>query len=296
MAKRRTQQPDPTSADASREPDAVVEAFRSTLKRLGLKVKSRWGAKIKIAYPSGEQVVNITNLTKQLQQHDSAEWDTLIEQFVQHLAPGRVLDASAVFQRPYTEIKSMLMPCLQSPGPGMWSRELAADLHLGIAVDTPEHIMYVPEAVIAKSGHPAEEWLAQAEQNLIERTPADWYEVVRKRPYELRVTTMEDCYDSARSVVLDRLLPKEAKHGWIVAPLSRDEMAFVPDRYENPDQIIGELAVIVASRVDQVAYPISHRVYTLKQGEWATKPMILGPGNMPIFIEVNPPWLDTTGE
>lgn len=296
MAKRRLQRSDSTPSDRSAEADAVIEAFRVTLHRLGLKDKSRRGAKIRIVYPSGEQVVDITNLTKQLQQHDSADWEALIEQFVRLMDPGRVKDVTAVFHRPYTEIKGMLMPCLRNPGPGIWSRELATDLHLVLAVDTPEHILYVPEAVIAESSHPVEEWLTQAEQNLIERTPADWYEVVRKRPYELRVTTIKDCYDSARSLVLDKLLPKESKRGWIVSPLSRDEMVFVPDRYENRDEIIGELAGIVASRVGQAAYPISHRIYTLRQGEWATKPMVLGPGNMPIFIEINPPGLDTVSD
>jgi hypothetical protein len=86
--------------------------------------------------------------------------------------------------------------------------------------------------------------------------------------------------------VLDRLLPQEARYGWIVAPLSRDEMAFTPNRYRRRDQIIADLAVRVAERIEKIPYPISQRIYIVKDGEWTTKPMLLGPNNTPVFFQV----------
>src|SRR5207249_1768958 len=67
-------------------------------------------------------------------------------------------------------------------------------------------------------------------------------------------------------------------------PVSRDEMAFVPNRYRKPSAMIAELSTIAASRWESEAYPISPRLYSVKAGKWSTEPMYVGPDNERILV------------
>jgi hypothetical protein len=289
-----------TAADSADDFRQIVEAFRATAQRLGVRIKNRRAMRFKIVDSSGEHSVNIDNLAKQLRQHEPEAWDQVIETFLRGVASAsaHVEETLALTEQPFAKIKELLMPCLKSnaPGGGIWSHELAPDLTILMAIDTPQHMLFVREEMIDESGHSDEEWLEQAKRNLVARTPAQWYDIVFKRPYELRQTITEDCYDSARCLVLDRLLPQETRYGWIVAPFSRDKMALTPNRYRRRDQIIEDLADKVAERIEQIPYPISHRIYIVKDGEWITKPMILGPNNTPVFIQVNAPGFSDEGD
>lgn len=201
--------------------------------------------------------------------HALAHRDPMQERIALTLASGPVTDE--------TMQRIRAIPSQPSPETAL--------LYLTLVVDLPDTMSFVTDPMLAEAGRPADEWVARAKQNLIDRTPDDWFVVEHPESGICRIN-VNDSYDAPRALVLDELLPGRADRGWFVAPIAREEVYFVPVSGANWFPARGDGLVLVPSvnplattylpmlkRLAEQEYPktnyaLSDQLFWVYQGAW----------------------------
>jgi hypothetical protein len=147
-----------------------------------------------------------------------------------------------------------------------------------IGIDLPTTIAYAYVDMVEKSGRPGDDWLRLARKNLLNRTPDDWFAVVHEESGILG-TMAEDSYDASRALVLDELLPGRADRGWFVAPISRDEVYFVPATAKSSAGPIRTLRNVALKESGKSNHALSDDVFWVYQGTWHHYPFVEIEGN-----------------
>jgi|GEM_PF-2616758 len=151
-------------------------------------------------------------------------------------------------------------------------------LYLTLVIDLPETMAFVSSEMLDESGQSAEEWMAIAVNNLQERTPADWYEVIHQESGICRAV-VQDSYDAPRMLLLDELLPDEAPMGWFVAPVARDTVYFVPASPEFANRYLLALREIAKEEFPEADHALSDELFWVHEGAWYHFPIDMVEGH-----------------
>jgi hypothetical protein len=146
-------------------------------------------------------------------------------------------------------------------------------LSVMLAIDHPKKTTLVTADMIGQSDQPGDKWLQLARRNLRARTPADWFILVDGQS-EICCTSVNDGYDSGRALLLDKLLPEKAERGWFVAPITRDDVYFVPAASANARAALFQMKRHAERRYGLASNSLSKEVFWVYQGKWYLFPFI----------------------
>jgi hypothetical protein len=260
-----------------RYPGSFLLAFREAAASLDWKI-TRWlGPAVACVDPQGrEHVVGLENLFRRARREERACWPELIATFLgmidrEHLQEPPT-DLAAVADRLLLRLGRPVGP--RPDAPEMWAQPLAGTaLSVNLVIDYPQSMYYVTVAMVADSGRPAEEWLAQATANLKTQTPEGCFEVVHQDS-GMRQCAIGDAYDSSRAFLLDELLPETRAEGYLVALPGRDEILVLP--VTGPSLAYAPLLKNVAEQSFRTApYAITDEVFWVHEGRWHLFPIDL---------------------
>ncbi len=150
----------------------------------------------------------------------------------------------------------------------VWSSPLeGTGLVQVLVVDFPEAMNYVTRDMIEGSGRTGEEWLAFALDNLRAITGPEMVVTLEDECGVFGCGT-GDAYDAARGLVMERLWPDAAPHGFLVGVPTRDALLFYPVDEELLDRRFTELLIATIKWHDKEPYPISDKLFWVQGGEW----------------------------
>lgn len=259
----------------SRYPGTFLLAFREAMTGLGWQVVHWLGDAVDCADAEGEKhTVGLENLYRRCRREDRTRWPELIREF---LAKVRSAEVTADAEADLAAVAGQLLVRLGKPFAALpdsmhvWSRQLqGTPLCLNLVIDHPETMSYVTQEMVEKSGRSGDEWLAQALDNLHERTPADCFSTIHEESGML-LCSVADAYDSSRALLLDALLPESHGFGCFVAIPSRDELLVLPVSRSSLAYV--HLMKLLADRNFKTApYAISNELYWVRQGDWCLFP------------------------
>src|SRR5262249_11039530 len=119
--------------------------------------------------------------------------------------------------------------------------------------------------------------------NLRERTPADWLDLIDEET-GIGMIHVGDCYDAARTLILDALLPETAAAGCWVAPLGRERVFLLPVALPALRHV--HLLKLLAEKTFRgTPSPISDEVYWVHERQWYLFPIEIRDKN----VTVTPP-------
>jgi len=250
-------------------PKAFIQCVEATLSQLGLSVKSWDGEHLSVINDEGKDSrVYLGNLFRRTQNHPPDDWPDMILHFLRHITA------------PMDEIPDDLHNCPQQLMPRIgqpidlpmdkerpWSQSLnETDLCLNLVIDYPDRMAYVMERMVDASGEPAQHWVEIAMDNLAQRTTGEWVHVIDEES-GISCSTVNDSYDAARALILERLLPDKSEHGFFVLLLGRDHLFFMPVNSETMARV-HVLRLLGENNVKKTPYAISDEVFWVNQGEW----------------------------
>lgn len=289
-----------------------VETFGQIVIALGLQALRITEGQVILADADGNDCsVPIYALFQQIGKEDPEQWPNLIKQFLNSSGPSALARAKKAILR---ENADKLLPCFKPSSIGKvkecWLQPLVkqdstqnvlssalnlksrqgsqstkvvdspdnqsalADLpYLTLVIDMPESMAFVTQEMLDKSGQPATEWLMVAKRNLRTLTPSDWFEVVDQKS-GICTAKVHDCYDAPRMLLLDELLPEQADRGWFVAPVSRDNVYFVPASAEIANQYVSPMKRIAEEEFQSADYALSDEIFWVYEGQWYHYAMI----------------------
>ncbi len=268
-----------------RYPGSFLLALKEALARLNWQPRRWLGAAVECVDEAGrEHVVGLENLYRRARREDRAAWPKLIFDFLASVPPEQLhqppSDLAAVADRLLVRVGLPVGPLGEESV--AWSQPLAdPGLAVHLVIDYPQSMSYVTEKMVADSGQGGPEWLRRALDNLAARTPADWLHTVHEES-GLRQVVVGDAYDSARALILERLLPAEAAVGYFAAIPGRDELFLLPVSMACLPHL-PLLKVLAAEEFKKVPYPISAEVIWIHQGSW--RPFPIHVGNEEITVE-----------
>jgi hypothetical protein len=250
-------------------PKAFVIAVEEALSQLGLKIKEWEDEHLTVTDDKEkESKVYLGNLFRRTQNHPPDDWSDMALHFLKHItAPMDDIPDDL------TKCPSQLMPRIGQPidipqaKEKPWSEPLNdTDLCLNLVIDYPDRMAYVMERMMEASGSSSQPWIDQAMDNLTDRTPKEWVHVIDEDS-GISCSTVNDSYDAARSLILDRLMPDEAEFGFFVLPLGRDHLFFMPVTTETMTKV-HVLRMLGQSNIRKTPYAISDEVYWVHDGMW----------------------------
>jgi hypothetical protein len=158
--------------------------------------------------------------------------------------------------------------CKDSVEGSVWAAPLpGTGLIQVLVVDFPEAMNYVTHDMIEGSGRTGEEWLAFAVDNLRAITGPEMVSTLDDCPGLYSCGT-GDAYDASRALALERLWGSAAPLGFLVGIPTRDILLFYPVDEEALDRRFGDLLISTIKWHDEEPYPISDRLYWVREGQW----------------------------
>lgn len=262
--------PDTGSGPPPRYPGTFLLALREAFAALGWQAR-RWLADaVECQDAAGEeQLVGLENLYRRARREDRSRWPELIRDFLnrvheaEHAHPDE--DLASVADRllvrlgqPFTRLGDRVR---------VWAQPIdGTPLIASLVIDHAETMSYVTEEMVAASGRAGEEWLRQALENLLGRTPADCLQPIDEDTGLLLCNT-GDAYDSSRALLLNTLLPQTTEFGCLVALPSRDELLILPVTAQALPFV--HLMKMLAEKSFRTApYPICDQVFWVQQETW----------------------------
>jgi hypothetical protein len=239
------------------------------LEAIGLGVKDwRDGGLDVETEDGGEQFLGLANLYRQVTGHPPEAGEQLVRQFLDNARVGRPEELA---QLPDTleQAAERLMARLGRPfedgDKAPWATPVpgADDLAVGLVIDYPTMMAFVPAAMMARSDTPPHDWVLRGLTNLMARAPENWLQLVHEQE-GIWCGHAEDSYDASRALVLCDLTGSDDL-GWLVAVPARDWL--FARKVEPAGLPYFHLLKVIAGRVfaDQ-PYPISDQVYWVRPG------------------------------
>jgi hypothetical protein len=148
----------------------------------------------------------------------------------------------------------------------------ASDPCMALGIDLPETILGVTQQLVTEANQPESNWSERALRNLAARTPDDWFEVLDPIG-GVRWVTVHDDYAAARALILDRLLPGIAERGWFVAPVSRNNLYFMPATEHTANDCVFPILRLARKEYEGVPYQISNQLFWVYQNNWYRYPI-----------------------
>lgn len=262
---------DPGHGSPSRYPGTFLLAFREGAASLQWQVRGMAGHLVECVDAAGEEhIVGMENLYRRVRKRDRGQWPALIEQFLRTVAEGvQAEELPANLADVQDRVLVRLGPPLQTqPGEEpVWAEGLpGVPLQVSLVIDYPSRMVYVTQDMIAASGKSGPDWLAIALENLRKRTPDKPFTVINEETGFL-ACSVADSYDSARALLLDKLLPDQSRAGFIVGIPGRDQLVVLPVSKHAP-ALAPLLKMIVDKHHTSVPYPISNEVFWVHEGKW----------------------------
>jgi hypothetical protein len=261
---------DPGSGSgAPRFPGTFLLAFREAAAGLGWQVRRWLGDAVECVDVEGrEQVVGLENLYRRAKRAERADWTELITGFLQTSQMGPIDDPPKDLAKVADQILVRLGPPLATQdGPEVWQLPIdGTALCMSLVIDFPQSMFYVTVEMVENSEKAGEEWLEQAIENLLKKTPPESFQVVHEES-GLRQSCVGDAYDSSRVLVLGELVPEGRPHGVMVALPGRDELLVMPVTKVSL-QFLPLLKVAAEKNYKNAPYPISDEVFWIREGKW----------------------------
>lgn len=261
-----------------RYPGGFLLAFQEAAKLLGWRLQQlKQDVALCVDEENHEYRIGIENLYRRARRTPRADWPELIANFLHTI--GEAEDAEET-PPPLAEVADRLLlrlgppfaPTAELAGIGIWHQPLSdTNLVLNLVIDYEDRMGYVTEKQVAESGVPGQEWLKQAQANLLSRTPPDCLQVVHEDS-GMRICAVGDAYDSSRAILLDHLLPETSAEGFLVILPGRDELLVLPVTLQAVPHI-HLMKVLAEKNYRSAPYPISNEVYWVRQGAWSRFPI-----------------------
>lgn len=256
-----------------RYPGTFLLAFREAAASVNMKIRRWLGHSVECTDAEGrEQTVGLENLYRRARQVERSEWPALIAGFL------RSVDLGSLEGQLGAELGAVSEQVLVRLGKGVpdemgaWEQELpGTELVINLVVDYPNRMVYVTEEQLEKSGKPGAEWLADALDNLLERTPDDCLEVIDEESGIL-LSNVGDAYDASRALLIEELLPEGKEDGYFVGVPSRDQLFVLPVVKEAVAYLY-LLKGIVEKEFKSSPYPISGELHWVRDGAWHLFPV-----------------------
>ena len=255
------------------DPDRFMEVFQEVVADHDMAVAEWVDNGAKLRHVSGkEMTLFFGNLYRECMSGEEEEWPSLIARFLQHMF--EIEDTTQTLAEASDQVRPRVGKPFRMDGgqPAPWSMPLdGTDLVLNLVIDYPERMQYVNTEMVDETGRTAAEWLDLALDNLQQRTPSDWYEVIDEET-DIRVAQVGDSYDASRSLLLDELLPETIEQGCFVLPLGRDRLFFMPVQIDSLPHV-HLLKLLADKNYDRTPYAITNEIYWVCQRKWTRFPI-----------------------
>jgi hypothetical protein len=231
MAQRNRTNPGPGSGPPPKYPGTFLQAFAEGVAAANLKVQRWFGDGVVLTDAGGgeEQTVYLENLYRRCRQMDRSDWPALVAEFLRNIRPADHAELPSDLAACGDRLLPRLgVPFTKTGDVHPWTQALGGTgLCVNLVIDFPERMAYVNEDTVAQSEQSGADWLEKALANLQARTPADWLHTIDEET-GVSMAQVGDCYDAARALLLDVLLPESAEFGCWVGPLGRDRLFVLP--------------------------------------------------------------------
>jgi len=249
-------------------PDWFVREVEEALRSLGWTLKG-WEGRAALVRDDKdkESRLGMDNLLRRAQ---GMEEDGRVERLATHLRSTNSVTPPASL----SGARERLLVRLREPfhddaiEGSVWSCPLpGTGLVQVLVIDFPEAMNYVTRDMIEGSGRTGEQWLAFALDNLRAVTNPEMVVTLEDECGVFGCGT-GDAYDAARALVMDRLWPDGAPHGFLLSVPTRDVLLFYPVDEELLDRRFPELLVATTKWHQNEPYPISDKLFWVQGGRW----------------------------
>jgi uncharacterized protein YtpQ (UPF0354 family) len=280
-------QDDPDDLPASAYPQPFLRAVAVALARLGWHLE-RWldgGLECRAA-DGTKSTYGLDNVFRKARTADEADWPELIAEHLERVEAGM---RQAKDQGNLGALAGRILARVGKPFDNEQARRMVWWRRLGntgvilmLVVDHPQTMAYVTKKMIEESGRTGEEWLEVALDNLRERTSPEMLQALDEET-GISLCLTNDAYDAARALVLERLLPEDAEHGWLVAVPNRDRLFVLP---VCPESLVRLhlLQFIARQSFQDAPYPISDEVIWVRGEDWLLIPIDFAGGKLTVNV------------
>ncbi|MCZ2342402.1 MAG: hypothetical protein LC104_11485 [Bacteroidales bacterium] len=268
----------------------LPEVFRQTvaheLETRGFTVSGWHADGLDYLDPDGEAgYLGLANLHRRCRNVEAAESQRIIQDFLEHILESGATQPDLPDQ--LERVRHRILVRVGQPFRGLerlpWSKRLpGTDLSLNLVIDFPNFMTYVTSEQIEHSHETPGDWLDQSIENLKDRTPTDWLELLHPESGIL-VGHLSDSYDASRALILADIVDTPPG-GWVVAIPSRDWLFCCPAT-SNGIPYFHLLKVLAEKNYQNEPYPVSDEVFWIHGHRWERFPMELVNGS----VQMTPP-------
>jgi hypothetical protein len=263
-------------------PESFLLAFRAAAGSLGWQVRGWQGDRAVCVDPRGKPWgLGLENVYQRARRAGPDRWPGILADFLAHMASTGEASAAGLEDAAGRLMVRLGRPFAEEHAAKVWSSPLAGTpFVVYLVVDNERSMTFVGPEKVEQSGRPGAEWLARALDNLAARTPAGSIEVV-DADSGVRLCNVNDGYDAARALVLDRLLPETRPLGCFVAVPKRDQLLVLPARRQAVP-FLHLLKHLAEKGFEKAPYPISNDVFWAHEGAWSPVPVEFRDGTLSV--------------
>jgi hypothetical protein len=162
--------------------------------------------------------------------------------------------------RDHLRVRLVPEPQLRGSGVRYVARELTAGLHLALAFDTPDQVVFVHPRDLARWGRPEDELFALARANTEAEPALEPFEVKTPGPVAVIAFLGDSAFATSHVLFLERYLDRAA-HGHLVAMPDRHALLALPLSQAGALKAVGSLVMMAQGRFAGEPGPISDQLY-----------------------------------